>query len=407
MNPRQPPAWMIGLAAFVLAVIAAGVALSLPSVWPVRPAWHDGGLRLFRDDHEVGVYFDRSRWLADRVAPYTPGHEQEYPPLGALYYALPRFFTGDPAVFEKIFVFVNAAMFGLLAGLAAWLLRRFGRSPAWLGLFCLPAFVYCSLWRFDLLPAVLAAVFLWAVCSDRPVAAFTALAAGVLAKYYPALFFVPFIMYLGSRRLDPAMGRRVSLGLIALAGVAAAGLLSVAAFAGFGAAVWPVLFHLGREFEIGSLGLAVLVALFYLGASGLWLGRVVSGIFFLLQFGATVVYAAWGKPADLKAFVRACLFILLPFLIFAHFFSPQWLLWLTPLYILVADRRETVALIALDLSVYLQFPVVFGYSPYGWPYLAASLIRTALMICLAWLNTRELIRSGALVLPKFRPGAAA
>jgi hypothetical protein len=52
--------------------------------------------------------------------------------------------------------------------------------------------------------------------------------------------------------------------------------------------------------------------------------------------------------------------------LFAKFYSPQWILWVNPLLILAAKRRiDILPIVFLDIVTYIYFPIsydLFGYS---------------------------------------------
>jgi len=397
---RRPPAWLLGSAAALFLASVVLVVLGLPpKVFPTA-SWHDGGLRLFRDDHETSIYFERSRWIDEGAFPYTAGHEQEYPPAAALYFALPRLFFHDQAGYEKAFLFLNAALFALLVGLTVALLRRFGRPARLAWLLFLPASLYFSIWRFDLLPAVLVAWFLLAAIDERMTSAFVALTLAVLTKYYPALFFLPLFMMLGARSWSAETIRRSRNGLLAVAAIVVVVIGIVAATAGFATLVSPLVFHLSRDFEVGSLGALLLWYPVILGADISLIGRALLILFTVLQLAPAVLFVMRGRVLDRVSLVRGCLFLLLPFLLFNRFFSPQWLLWFTPIYLLVSRPRETAALAVLDILTFLQFPVFFGIDPYGLPYFFVCLARTAIIAYLAVVNWRAMEFSGPLAMAR-------
>src|SRR5688572_32477556 len=109
---------LVGFAIALLALVS-------PDRMFVGSTWAPDGVRLFHDRYEISIFRLRSQWVADRAIPYDDAHWQEYPPLGALFIALPRLYSEDVATFEAASLVRSAFTFGILFGLTSLLLRRF------------------------------------------------------------------------------------------------------------------------------------------------------------------------------------------------------------------------------------------------------------------------------------------
>lgn len=377
------------IAGFLATLVLAGLAMKAPERFFVGSSFAPEGIRLVRDRYEIMIFRDRSDWIADGGLPYDDGHPQEYPPVGAFFIAAPRIFTEDVAVFEAASLVRSAASFGLLLALSAVLLDRFGKSRLRLLTFFLPAFLYFSLWRFDTFPALFASLGVLAVASERFGAAVIALCFGAAAKVYPAFFLVPLGLAIGSAR-DGMKARRAAFRAAAVvAGLAVVFLLLARAY---GLSPLAMIYdtHAHRGVELGSIREIALRLAESLG----WPLRpalALIGIAFgLLQFGAIVPLLGRPKTAGPQAFVRACLYLLIPFVAFGWFFSQQWIIWLAPLVILVAGRKEMLLLIALDILLFLQFPVLFDADRTDLPFDLATLARTGILVALWVLNAKAL-----------------
>ncbi len=400
------PAWIWGVLAGFFAVGLVILALAQPPQVFDRPAWHDQGIRLWRDDVELKVYYRFSRWANEGGMPYTAGFEQAYPPLAVAYFALPRIFTADFGRYKALFPLFNAVLLGSLVGLSVWSLRRFGRPARLAALLLLPASLYFSFWRFDVLPAVLMALLVWSVMREKYGLAFYLLAAATAAKLYPAVFFIPLLMHIGSRRLPGAEMRRVvrALAIMILASAAAVAVLVFISGSGF--LLDTLVMHLARKFELGSLAAVIITALSaLLVPAGIGL-RGVPLVLVLLQWAALVVLLFRGRLRGQAGFIRGCLFILMPMIMFNRFYSQQWVLWITPLYLPVARKRELIALAVFDLMNFLQFPILFGVDPYGAAFTVSTLVRSAVLAYLIYANGREMAAAGYLLKPRKVAAAA-
>ncbi len=385
--------FVIGL---LIAAGAAAIALGSPALVAPHANWFDGGIRLLRDDKEISFYFLHSLWI-DGSLPVGKPLTQDYPPVGVLYFSLSRVLAKTFVGFETAFVHLNVLSYAALFALTASLLEGESLGQRRLAFFVLPAFLYFSLWRFDILPAVLVAAALLAAKRKSPEPAFVLLLVAALAKWYAALFFPPFLVYFALLGGGELPVKRLGDAMLWMAGFGVALTAATAHFAGLGALVEPVLFHLSRDIEEGSVSAVLLTCTRALGVDWRWLHALLLRVFFVAQFAA-VIPVIWREyPNDFKRLVRCCVFLLIPFMALGAVFSAQWIVWLTPVLLLVADRTELKLLALLDVVVFLQFPVLFGINPYGVSYLLFTVLRTALLAALWWRSFRALspVRTGA------------
>lgn len=237
-------------------------------------------------------------------------------------------------------------MAAALVGLMLVLRRGYepGRpaGPVWLCI--LPAAVFFSLNRFDVVPALATAVGFACLGRGRVASSGVCFAVGAVLKVYPVLFVPVILRYLG-----PARGARWLLGF---AGTVALGVGVSTAVFGWEPTVGPVRVQLDRKLEEQSWTLY---------------GRVLPMSLAhnkdarLVILAAAVAAAVATRPADLSGVLRRCAVVLLVFISLAVFWSPQWVVWFLPLLVpLAAGRRwVTWAAVALDLLNYFLFPVMF------------------------------------------------
>lgn len=387
--PRLPPFLrdlLLGACFFLALVLILGPA-------PKR-LFHDvtikgEGMRLLRDDYEMQIFYRRSEWVESGAVPYSKAQFEEYPPLGMLFLAAPRLLGGDQLAYTATLQGALAVLFGLLVAVTGSLLRRLGRPRRLLALFLLPAFLYFSLWRFDLFPALLVAAALLAVTRERYGLALLALWASVMAKIYPVLFIVPFTLYLLPRLSSKAVRRRLLIAALVAAGLTAA--VIVVAYLKDVRPITSVLkLHLSRPFEAGSLRELFDRWLWALPLTAQESRLLIAIPCFILQFVAVPLLIVRASVRDIPALVRACVFVLVPFMAFGSFFSQQWIIWLAPLVVLVGRRAELALLAALDLLLFLQFPVLYDIDPHSWHYDIVTVARTVLLAALWALNARAL-----------------
>lgn len=251
-------------------------------------------------------------------------------------------------------VLMATALVGLLAVLRA------GYTPdlaagRWLWLGALPAAVYFSLLRFDVLPALATALAFRCVGRGRWGWAGAWLAVGAGLKLYPVLFLPVLLRLAGVRP-----GVRLAVGFtLTLTALVAGSVLAV----GVEGTLAPVRVQLNRPPE---LGMWVLYGrLLPTGLADSSAGR-------LGLLAAVVLACVVTRPADLPAALRRCGLVLLAFTQLAVFWSPQWVVWFLPLTVPLAarDRWTGWAAAAVDLALYLSFPALFHL---GWGALPAGL----------------------------------
>jgi hypothetical protein len=251
-------------------------------------------------------------------------------------------------------------IFGIGCLLALMMVLRWGYEPglghvAPLTLLLLPASLYFTANRFDMAPALLTALGLACLGRQRLTASGVLFGVATLVKVYPALVAPLVIRYLSGNRRQAAVWS-LAFGLT-LAGLLASTVWQV----GWEAALAPYRIQLSRTLGI----LTFFGAVFPLSwADNTLMGRAI-------RLGSVVViilFLTWSKPANLDSLLRRMALVLVVFVSFQVFYSPQWILWLMPLLVPLAGRQRSMVFVVtgLDLVTYLTFPLVFdlGNSPY-------------------------------------------
>jgi uncharacterized membrane protein len=360
----------------------------------------DGGLfraARFRDVHLYGGFAHSV--FAGQV-PYRDFF-MEYPP-GALVVFLPPQVFGTAhynAAFKSLMALCGAATIVVLA----LLLVRFGatRGRLWaaVGLFALSpvALGPISLNTYDAWPALLTVIALALLLAALPVAAFAVLGLAFAAKVYPLVLVPPALVYVWR-----TAGRRLALwSVAAFAAVALVLVLPFLALAPHGL-VESFRAQGARALQVESLFGALLGVAGRLG----WysahvvhrtghavsydltgtLPRVLAGFSSLAQVIAVAV-VAWlyargrDEPQRLAvAFAGA----VAGFLAFTRFFSPQYLVWLVPLVLLLGPLEWALTAAALVLAQlwFFHYRDVFALGGYIWLVAARDLLLVVLFLVL-------------------------
>lgn len=251
--------------------------------------------------------------------------------------------------------FYVVVMFVALIGLIATMEWGYGPGTGLRGgalLLLLPATLFFSLNRFDVLPALFTALAFAALGRRRELPAAILFGMATLIKVYPILFVPLILRYLWPNRREASRF---------LAAYVATGLLGFSPLL-FGddwqAVFAPYRFQLTRPPEVGMIlyGCCLPLKLAF-GNLGL--------AFRLASLAATIAIMLATPIRDLSSLVRRCAIVLLVFVSLAVFYSPQWLLWFVPLLppLVGQNRRLGWGMAALDAITYLTFPLWFWILP--------------------------------------------
>jgi hypothetical protein len=226
----------------------------------------------------------------------------------------------------------------------------------------LPAALYFTLYRFDIVPALLTALSLACLGRRWWSASALLLAAATMVKVYPVLLVPLVLRYLGG-------WRRAGRWLAVYAAAVVAFVLPPLLGEGLEAVLGPYRVQLSRQREGYTLyGLLLPAALGENDAlgKGFRLAALLLVLAGLLR----------RRPGDLAGLLRNGAVLLVVFVSLSVFYSPQWLLWLAPLLLPLTGRTRGLAWLvaALDLVTFCTFPLV---APEG---LAAALAAARFLV---------------------------
>lgn len=325
--------------------------------------------------------------ILDGMLPFSD-FTSEYPPLALFSFLVPALFSSTQPLYG-IFFAIEIYLLDLVILFILFKLATRLKLKIWpvLGIYtlCLVAIGPIVTGRFDLLPATLVLVALYAFISGRNKTAWGFLALGAAAKLYPLVIVPLFALFMLRNR----QYRRLAQGITIFGGVILALNLPFVIIDADG--FWQFLsYHFERglhsESSYGSVLLVgQMMGLMQLEADltyGSW--NVISSLadalakysFYITSAFLLSVYCLyarwlWQKPKDegggvvlnngairqLLLFSLLAIFIML---LTSKVFSPQFLIWLCPLIPLVIQRRLYNPL--------LLFLVAAGISQYIYPH---------------------------------------
>lgn len=404
---------------------------------------------LFSNQGDLGLYLGKASKLASGLIPYRD-FPFEYPPAALVPMAIPYLawpfgavsvemykwlFAGWEAVLMLALGFVLARIVRLGGDAAAeavpglWTvptLRARLRDTA-LRLILLTAGAALALaFRFDLFPAVLVMVAVWATLAGRPGVAGFVVAIGVLAKLYPLAIVpalaVPWLFPLAPGRLT-RFGAALSLTLVL-------GMLPFAAVAGSEAFAF-LAYQSERGLQVESLGggLAVLGGLIAgspvpmsFGFSAVQVEGPFAAAWLAALPALTVVgfgllgWLGWRRVRDeqvARGAVSARTVVLLAtaavlvLLATSKVFSIQYVAWIVPFAALLRGRRFWIgaALVALTMPIH---PLLYGdlVDQLALPILVLNL-RNGLLVLLLALVVRDVAIGGRDAAARSMPPGAA
>jgi glycosyl transferase family 87 len=349
---------------------------------------------------DVPLYVHYAGLVRGGAVPYRD-FPFEYPPAALPVLVLPAYMTWS--YMTSFAVLMGACGVACIAAAASALRAvdaRVERTWAALLLIGVSPLVLGSLFdtRFDLWPTLLAVGGIAATVRERPVASGALLGLGFAAKLWPAALLPIAIAHLWRRR-----GRRSGLVVVAaFVGVAALCFLPFAAIAPGGL---RAMFadQLNRPLQVESLGAAVLMAAEHLGlhhlstvsthgaqalsGRGAGLAADLSTVFEIAALlGVWILFARRANP-DGEAVLLAAAAAVCALVAFDKVLSPQYMIWLVPIVVLVRGRPGIAAGVLLLLALGLTqtwFPwsywrLALDHAvPWSWFLLARDLALVAL-----------------------------
>jgi len=377
----------------------------------------------FLNDYaDIMVYAVRGSWYPYSRTPYTDV-PSEYPQAATWLFAVPYVILGFPGPLDtrpikEIETFVASDLptnpnlpasphlrnrllmryslvFSLLmvpflffSILIVWRLRPDRKYLAFLML--LPAGLFFTHNRFDIIPAFLSLLAIYLLSKDRLRLSAFVIALGFLTKWYVVLLLPVFLTYsyTNSKRINRPMILVFVLTCLAL-------LLPTILSGGVRGLLAPYAAQLSRGLEQPSL--FFLVYMLFGRGFGIDIFNIYSSAALLVLQFSMIPLCVTSRVDSIGKVIGWSLLSVLVFIIFARINSPQWILWVSPLLILLAGGRMFVTgIILLDLLSYLQYPVLYTLHTFNDAYhdlfLFVFSAKLTLLIAFALYIFRRLIR---------------
>lgn len=324
-------------------------------VWKYGEENFGSDVRFFVDIWDLRTYYNNGKWFPMGAQPYVDV-PSEYPQVATYLFGwVHRFGADQPRAGVAREVYFRAfRMIMLLTAYAVFLLLEYMReSRKWIPLLLfLPGPLYYIFNRFDILPAFFCLLALWFVKRRNWLGAAILLAVAAMTKWYALLLMPSLLAYAwqadGKIPWKPALAFALTVAGIALPTFLAGGL---------DALLLPYTFHFNRASEPASLAGVLISAL------GPFSEKPVANIFLVLQ----ILPSALSFFFSVRSFERltAWWFLVVGgFVFFSRIYSPQWILWVLPMLLLLVEETFDIGLIVLyGVLAYIGFPLAYDGMP--------------------------------------------
>jgi uncharacterized membrane protein len=306
-------------------------------------------IRFVNDDFDRVIYSQRGAWALEGLIPYR-GVFSEYPHVATYILGFPYLVGSDgyPA-YRAAFSLLMCVCLGATIVLLQRMLP--GReSLAYLML--LPAPLYFTINRFDIVASLFVLLGFWYLQKGRDLASGVSLGIATLTKWYPVLLLPLCLSYVFRR------DRRFGWALV-LAFAVTCALIVMPSLLGAGvrAVLRPYAFHAGRGLEMVSL--PTLLHLYAVQLLGVTVPPRLVGVLCLSGVLLAVAAGVRARVDSMERVVSWSVIILSVALLLSTVWSPQWMLWVLPLMILAARTTgDVLSLIAYGVIGYLVFPLL-------------------------------------------------
>jgi hypothetical protein len=299
------------------------------------------------DPKDMDVYFRSASWIIEggRLYREVPS---EYPLFANIIFASVRFLGDMLHPGRHVFYCLWIALTGVVYLYAVYRVAT-GTSMlaalAWLA----PASIFFALYRFDIYPAIATLMALFAIQRASYIAGAIWLGAAIALKGY-ALFLLPaYCVFMIHQR---GFATAIKIGVLAFAPMIVS-LFATFIFAGWDGVLAPFAFHAERVLN----GTSTYDAINYLFGFPAISGEVLR-IAPFLQIACALAAAAM-RPRTFDDLVNSFLFVVLGFISFFVFNSPQFVLWILPIICFSQSRIMLILTIVLCWLTYFYFPIRF------------------------------------------------
>ncbi len=359
---------------------------------------------------DVINFHNQAEMIKSGMVPYKD-FVFEFPPFALLFFLIPSMFTSELDTYAQIFGIMVTLISIICLYYVLKISERMGVNKA------LVTFIFVALMllyykelvvKFDTIPMALTIMSIYYFQRGNRHIAYGLAMVGALVKIYPIFLIVVFLIL---DLVDRRDSRRVRI-LRGLFSCMLVGLISIApllvAGASFGDIMSFLTFHTERGFQVESVAGVVIQALGLLGLTTFSLENIY-GTYDVISPVSDAILPYWNVlvaivillvlfviarhairegsagSSDRNVVIYATV-VFLAFILTNKVFSTQYMLWLFPLFALIASvpgRRQNWLMIAYLLIIELLAAIMMmDYLPGTGLFVEENLIRDAMMIAL-------------------------
>jgi uncharacterized membrane protein len=294
--------------------------------------------------HEMDAYYAYNdikifSGFSESGIPYIE-KEIEYPVITGLFIYLTDVITPT----KELFFIVNFVLLAIFAVITSFVLYKMtnDRGRVMFLFILTPSFILFTVYNWDMLGIMLMTISFYFIRKKQDTTASVFLSLAVSTKFFPVIFLIPFLLK-GDR-----MKAVKNLSVFVIAFLAANLYFMVNNLSNW---FYTYSFHVNRTANIDSIwGLISNV----FPSEVLYVNLISAGLFVFFYF--LVVY----RKRDLDFFSLSFLLFLV-FLIFNKIFSPQYLMWLLPFFVILF-KSPNKKFYALEISnAFVLFAVLWYY----------------------------------------------
>lgn len=346
--------WKIAAAAACFAVL-----LLLCSFYFTLPDWP---IRILYDLSDLKAYFEASHWVRGYGVLYKD-LRSDYPFLANVIFGLTRFISIPFARFMnefKAFCCVWSSLSLLVLVLAVKKIMTVQRSRLFFWIIFAPSFIYFVMFRYDIYPAVCCLFALLAIKENKIEKSAIWLGISIALKVYAAILLPSLIIFLYSRTTARMIFKVISMAFIPFI----ISNLIILAWGGMDALLNPYLYQAGRIYNRESFYDSFFYLLLLAGVSGDVIAIISEWISIhhvptILQIILCTVIPLLVRTKDWDELLGMWILLILCFISFSIFNSPQFLIWVAVPACLLPVSRALKGIIFFAWINYLYFPVGF------------------------------------------------
>lgn len=313
-------------------------------------------IRFFSDEVDRKTYFERGLWLPRGQIPYRDVLS-EYPQIPTFLFGLFQIpilgEQNEEIAYWQFSSMLSLMMLVVLFALVNQIYELLPNAKYRAFLLLLPAPLYFTFNRFDVLPAYLCLVSFLMMKNQRWDFAALILGIAAMTKWYPIILlpaYVTYCYYVTSR----FNWRMILIFSLTCFLIGFPTLLT----GGIDALLVPYRFQGIRGLETLSVP-----AIINGWVTDVWKKTFaeryyVIGFLFLQVIAGLI--AVFARPDKIEKLLQWCILIITLFVLFSRIYSPQWCLWILPFLILESRSRFDVAIIAFyGIITYVGFPIFY------------------------------------------------